>query len=505
MLLNWLKQSNRFKQVAEPSEFPGSVTTRFFPMLRRIGVLCCAFPVLFFLVAELKADEKSSAVQQRTATIICPWAPGGGTDRVARFWADALQKEYGKPFVVVNRTGGAGAIGHFAGAHAKPDGNTLTLITFELSTMHRMKISRLTFRDYECVLQMNADPAAIIVQNDAPWKTVQEFVDAARAKPGQLKMSGTATGGAWDLARIGMQRAADLPVDAITWVPHQGSAPSLVELLGGHLDAVCCSIPEAIAQVTSGKLRVLAVMSEERMGDYPDIPTVKEQGIDWAAVAWRGLALPKGTPASVMDGLTDVCLKIANSDEFRAFMAKNGYVLKIRGPEEFAEFLAQQDEQWNEVVQFAGYQKGLTGNNDPGPLALPMLLVAGLAAGGAIEFFRSRHRATTELKDDSATGLAAAPASTLAETESLASGGSSPVAVSQFGWLILAMIVYVGAMPWTGFAISTFIFVTLLVRRFGGSLAGGALSAAIIILIIWLLFVKAFLIQLPAGVLGLPF
>ena len=94
-------------------------------------------------------------------TVICPWAPGGGTDRVARFWADALQRELQRPVVVVNRTGGSGASGHSAGAKAAPDGNTITMITFELSTMHQMGITKLTYRDFQPLMQVNADPAAI--------------------------------------------------------------------------------------------------------------------------------------------------------------------------------------------------------------------------------------------------------------------------------------------------------------------------------------------------------
>ena len=294
---------------------------------------------------------------RKTVTIICPWAPGGGTDRVARFWADSLQREFSQPFVVVNRTGGSGAVGHSAGAYAAPDGYTITLITFELCTMHRMNISDLTHEDYACIMQMNADAAAIIVQNDAPWKTLGEFLDHIRKNPGKVKMSGTATGGAWDLARAGMFKAADVPIESVVWVPTKGSAPSLVELLGGHIDSVCCSVPEAVTQVEAGQLRMLAVMSEERHPDFPDVPTVKESGVDWNAVAWRGLALPKGTPPEIVDTLYEKCKGIAESDAYREFMRKNGFAIKIRGKDEFTRFLAEQDAQWKVVIEAANYAK----------------------------------------------------------------------------------------------------------------------------------------------------
>ena len=302
-------------------------------------------------------DAAADNYPSKTITVICPWAAGGGTDRISRYIADQLQKELGKPGVVVNRTGGSGAVGHSAGALAKPDGHTITMITFELSTMHWMGISDLTWEDYEPVLQMNADAAAIIVRADAPWNNLQEFMDDAQANPGKLTMSGTSTGGAWDLARAGFQLAADIPVEAIRWIPTKGAAPSIVELLGGHIDAVCCSVPEAITQIEAGQLRTLAVMSDERLPDYPGMPTVKEAGVDWVAVGWRGLAVPKGTPAPILKTIIDACERIVTSPEYDAFMKKNGFSTEIRTGEAFAQFLADQDRQWKTVIEAAGYSK----------------------------------------------------------------------------------------------------------------------------------------------------
>jgi tripartite-type tricarboxylate transporter receptor subunit TctC len=276
---------------------------------------------------------------------------------VSRFWADALQRELGQPVVVVNKTGGSGAVGHGTGAMARPDGYTLTMITFELSTMHRMNICDLTYEDFTCVMQVNADPAAIIVREDAPWKTLPEFLEHARENPGQVKMSGTATGGAWDLARAGLQVAAGIPVESVVWVPTKGAAPSLVELLGGHIDAVCCSVAEAAAQIEAGQLRALAVMSDEPLHGFTDIPTVKQSGIDWAAVGWRGLAMPKNTPAEVVDVVSAACRKIAEAEEYKDFMAQNRFNITVRGKLEFTEFLAEQDAQWHKVVKAAGYER----------------------------------------------------------------------------------------------------------------------------------------------------
>ena len=102
---------------------------------------------------------------------------------------------------------------------------------------------------------------------------------------------------------------------------------------------------------------MLAVMSEERHPDFPDVPTTKESGVDWIAVAWRGLALPKETPPEVVDAIYDRCQWIAQSDEYKEFMRKNGFAITVRAKEEFTQFLAEQDEQWNRVIESAGYAK----------------------------------------------------------------------------------------------------------------------------------------------------
>jgi tripartite-type tricarboxylate transporter receptor subunit TctC len=154
-----------------------------------------------------------------------------------------------------------------------------------------------------------------------------------------------------------LQQAAGIPVEAVVWVPTKGAAPSVVELLGGHIDAVCCSVPEAAAQIEAGQLRVLAVMSEERLESFPEVPTAKEQGVDWVAVGWRGLAAPKDTPVELIDRLVATCREIADSDEYRDFMKKTGYAIEVRLKDEFQEFLAEQDILWKQVVEAAGYDQ----------------------------------------------------------------------------------------------------------------------------------------------------
>jgi len=286
----------------------------------------------------------------KSSKIICPWAKGGGTDRISQYMATALGKATDSKFIVINKTGGSGVTGHQAGANAGPSGRTLTMITVELNTMHQLGLTDLTHKDFRPLIQLNADPAAIVVQENAPWNDLSQFLDHVRANPNTVKMSGTAKAGIWDLARAGMMHREGIPISSVTWVPSDGAGPSIKELLGGHVDAVCCSVPEAAPQIEAGQLRVLAVMSDERLDEFPDFPTAKEQGVDWSAVGWRGLAVPKGTPDDKFQEVAEACQKVVKSDGFKEFMNENGYRIELRGPKEFSEFLEQQDQQWKPVI-----------------------------------------------------------------------------------------------------------------------------------------------------------
>jgi len=298
-----------------------------------------------------------AAYPDKSVTIICPWGAGGGTDRVARFLASGLEKEYGKPFVVMNKTGGGGAVGHGAGAYAKPDGYTLTLATIEIANMHWMGLTKITYKDFDYVIQVNQDPSCVMVKADAPWHSITELLVDIAMHPGEYKFSSSSTGGIWDLSRIGMLNSVDIPADYVTWIPTKGAAPSIVELLGGHVDVITCSAPEAAAQLDSGEFRALALMADERDSKYPNVPTLKELGIDWSSGTWRGIVVPKGTPKEVIDSLYGKLSKIVNSEKYKDFMSKNGFGIKIKNSKEFSNFVKEQDSTWKKILEIGGYVK----------------------------------------------------------------------------------------------------------------------------------------------------
>ena len=294
---------------------------------------------------------------ERPITLICPWAAGGGTDRISRMVANLLSQELGVPVAVVNRTGGSGVVGHMAGARAKPDGYTITMVTLEIATMHWLGLTDLTYADFEPVAQLNADYAAISVSVEAPWKTYHALHEYIRQHPGKLVASGTGVGGIWDIARAGWLRAAGFDINDVRWVPSKGAAPALQELVAGGVDLVTCSLAEAIPLIEAGQVRPLAFMGEERHPDYPCVPTLKELGIDWTCGTWRGIAVPKGTPPEVVKVLEEALAKIVQMEEFKEFMKQNGFGIQFRPAKEFGAFMANQDRVLGELLKALGLAK----------------------------------------------------------------------------------------------------------------------------------------------------
>lgn len=289
-------------------------------------------------------------------TIVCPWAPGGGTDRTARFLAEKLSEKLGQPVNVVNKTGGNGAVGHQAGASAAPDGYTLTNVTFEVNTLKYLGYSQVTPRDYIPILQFNEDAAAVIVSADAPYATVADLIADIKAKPaGTFSFSGSGIGTVWDLARIAMLNKVGVDPKSVKYIPTAGAAPAITELLGGHIDVITCSYPEAAAQIEAGKLKALAIMADARNPNYPNVPTLKEQGIDWSYGTWRGFCVPLKTPDSVVQTLIAATSEVVKSQEYLDFMAKNGFGVKVRLGSDFGDFMLQQFDALADIFKLAGY------------------------------------------------------------------------------------------------------------------------------------------------------
>jgi tripartite-type tricarboxylate transporter receptor subunit TctC len=308
--------------------------------------------------AMLVCAVAQAAYPDRPITFVVPWGAGGGTDTTARYFATMLEKELGQPVNVVNRTGGNGVVGHSAIATAPPDGYTIGMITVEITMLHWQGLTELGPQSYTPLALVNADPAGFTVKADSQWKSVREVIDYAKANPGKLKASGTGQGGIWHLALAGLLNDAKVPQSAIPWVPSNGAAPAMQDLVAGGVDVVTCSLPEARAMIDAGKARPLAVMDTKPSSLFPNVPTMKDAaGSGWTVSAWRGIAGPKGMPKDVADKLTASIKKIWDSKEFKDFASSKGYGTSWAPGDEFAKFMAKGDADMGVVMKAAGIAK----------------------------------------------------------------------------------------------------------------------------------------------------
>ena len=325
-------------------------------LLPRRRLLATALLGMLGALSALPAAAQSYPV--RPITLIVPWGAGGGTDATARIIGSLLEKDLGQPVNVVNRTGGSGVVGHAAIASAQPDGYTIGLATVEIGMMHWQGLTDLTSASYTPIGLVNADPAGVQVRADSPYKTVNELLAAIKANPGKFKASGTGQGGIWHLAIAGLLRDQKIDPAALPWVPSNGAAPGLQDMMAGGIEVAPVSLPEARSLIDAGKVKSLAIMNDKPSALYPNVPTLKAAtGSDWTMAAWRGIVAPKGLPAPVRDKLAEAVRKVATSKEYNEFMASRGFGVIYAGPDDFAKFMVKSNTELGATMKAVGLVK----------------------------------------------------------------------------------------------------------------------------------------------------
>jgi tripartite-type tricarboxylate transporter receptor subunit TctC len=310
------------------------------------------------LLSSVSLSASAQNYPSRPITLIVPWGAGGGTDATARILASLMEKDLGQPISVVNRTGGNGVVGHAAIASAQPDGYTIGLATVEIAMMHWQGLTELNGASYTPIGLVNADPAGVQVRADAPYKTVSDLLAAIKANPGKFKASGTGQGGIWHLAIAGLLRDQKIDPAALPWVPSNGAAPGLQDMVAGGVEVAPVSLPEARSLIDAGKVKSLAIMDSKPSALYPNVPTLKSAiGSDWTMAAWRGIVAPKGIPADVRDKLAAAVRKAATSKEYADFMASRGFGVIYAGADDFGKFMAKADADLGATMKAVGLVK----------------------------------------------------------------------------------------------------------------------------------------------------
>ena len=300
-----------------------------------------------------------AAWPERPVTLIVPSAAGGGTDSTMRVLAEQLSERLGQPFNVVNRTGGGGIVGHSAIAEAAPDGYTLGAIYFELSAYKWLGQSDIDYTSFTPIAMYNADPAGFEVNAESPFQTLGEALDAIRANPADFTMhSGNGIGSVWHLAAVGMLKEAGIDPTQIVVVPGQGAAEGMQNLAAGAVDFAPVSVVEARTMIEAGRVRALAVMADERIPAFPDVPTVEEgAGFAYSMGTWRGVAGPAGLPDEVVTTMETTIKDIEDDAAFQEFMSSRGFGTRYLDHADFADFLKANYDDVGEIVEAAGLAK----------------------------------------------------------------------------------------------------------------------------------------------------
>ncbi|WP_326539609.1 tripartite tricarboxylate transporter substrate binding protein [Pseudorhodoferax sp.] len=286
---------------------------------------------------------------QRPIELIVPYQAGGGADVMARAYAHAVARHLPQSVIVLNKAGAAGVVGWTDVIGAKPDGYKMALTTVEITFLQYLGLARFNHESLVPIAKLNADPAVLVVRADAPYRTVEEFLAAARAPDANTRIGNAGQGSMWNLAAAAL---ADKGGASFNHIPYAGGAPAILALLGGHIDAVIASAPEVTPNVLAGKLRALGVMSEKRIKGFEQVPTLRERNIDLVLGTWRGLAVPRGTPAEAVEVLKAATAKAMQEPALREAMEKQYFTTDTY--EDAAAFQASMARESAALRQIAG-------------------------------------------------------------------------------------------------------------------------------------------------------
>ena len=316
------------------------------PLVRR-RLLVAALVLVPFATPALAQEWPSKPVK-----IVVPFAPGGGSDFIARYIAKKLSDELKQPFVVENKPGAGGNIGAEQGIRSAPDGYTLTLVASSYTV--NPSVYKLNFdpvNDITPIVQLSQGPLVVVSNPGVPAKTLKEFVAYAKAKPDAVNYASSGSGSIIHAAsELFNQRAGT----KMTHVPYKGSGPALTDTIAGTTQVFFSSATTAVPHVQGGRLNALAVTTSSRIAALPNVPTVAEQGIaNYDVTLWHGLIGPKGMPVDVVNRINAAVNKSLKLKETADQLQNDGVAPAGGSPKEFGDTIRREIDMWRKVVQEA--------------------------------------------------------------------------------------------------------------------------------------------------------
>jgi tripartite-type tricarboxylate transporter receptor subunit TctC len=312
------------------------------------------FALAALLLAVLSAEPASALYPDRLIRIVVPFAPGGGTDVIARTLAQEMAKDLGVSVIIENKPGAGTIIGTQAVAASEPDGYTLLMATFS----HAVNISlsaKLPYdphRDFAPVALVARSFNFVVVNPKSAINSIADLIAAAKADPDKLSYGTYGTGTSAHLAGELFKNMAKVN---LTTVPYKGAAPAITDLLGGQIQVMFTTVASAASLIAGGQLRALAVTSAKRSPAFPDLPSVAEAGVPgYAAESWYGLYAPAKTSADIIDRLNKSAANAVESEAFKKLGVNEGLVMVARPPEQLDRYVRGEEARWRKVIEDAG-------------------------------------------------------------------------------------------------------------------------------------------------------
>jgi tripartite-type tricarboxylate transporter receptor subunit TctC len=326
-------------------------------MMKRRLLILSAITAAAAPIAAFAADSKSD-YPSRTVRMVVPFAPGGASDHVARIIQPRMAELLAQQLVVDNRSGAAGNIGVEVAARANPDGYTILLGnvgTMAINPNVYVKFPVKPLKDLEPVTQVVDVPGCLVVHPSLPPKNLKELVAYLKANPNKLNYGSPAPSSA---NRLEMEMFLMKTGTKATHVNYKGGAgPAMIGLLGGEVQMMFVTVSSAVNFVKQGKIRMLAVISPERVSAVSDIPTMREQGFDMVVGSWQGIYVPKGTPKPVIDKLFDISQQtMKNSDVVKRLNEGGVAVVVSKSPAEFRKFWEAEDQRFAKIIKDANIE-----------------------------------------------------------------------------------------------------------------------------------------------------
>jgi tripartite-type tricarboxylate transporter receptor subunit TctC len=293
-----------------------------------------------------------AAYPERPVRLVVPWAAGGDTDNIFRPFAPGLQKYLGQPVVVANVGGASGTRGAKEAKEAAPDGYTLYAVHDYIHSTYWAGVADVQYTDFEPICLIASTPSVLTASPKTPWKSWQDFVADAKKRPGEITVGATLASTSHFFPAL-IEQAAGLK---LKYVSYEGLAPRMNAILGGHVDLTDSNLTQK-GKVEAGQLKFLAIATEKRHPEMPNIPTLKELGINVVYDVNRGIMVPKGTPPDVIGKLSSSCAAAAKEPEFAKAMKLQGTDVRYMDRAAYTGWLKQNDELNRKLAKDLGLLK----------------------------------------------------------------------------------------------------------------------------------------------------